>query len=486
MKIKLEELKKFKFKKGRALVLPHFEEEKIDLKKFQIEKNFEKILKNLKEGEMESILTLDEKRIIISNCGKKEKFNQRKFRIWIRKILSNLALKKLEKIEILLKNFPFEKSFLVKEAVCNLILADYKFSRFSQKKKEVKRINLLIENSKNFLNDLEEGKIIGEAVNFARDLSNSPAQDITPIKLAQIAKKEFKGSCFQVKILDKKEIDKLKLEGILAVSKGSIQEPRLIILKYFGTQKSKNFDLGFVGKGVTFDSGGLNIKPWEGMIDMYMDKSGASAIFGAIKAISKLKLPLNIVGIIPAVENMPSSSSYRPGDILKIYNGKTVEVINTDAEGRLILADALSYLEKNFKPKFILDVATLTGAAIVALGQRVIALFTNKEELEEKLRKIGEKSGDYVWLLPLWEEYQEEIRGDFADLRNVGKTKYGGAITGAIFLKNFIENTPWVHLDIAPTMTSIENQGLSKGATGAGTRYLIEFAKNFFNQTFTT
>ena len=215
---------------------------------------------------------------------------------------------------------------------------------------------------------------------------------------------------------------------------------------------------------------------------MHLDKSGAAAVLGALRAISKLKLPLNIVAAIPAVENLPSGKSYHPSDILKLYNGKTVEVAHTDAEGRLILADALSFLSKNFKPKFILDVATLTGAAIVALGQRAIAAFTNQENFEDKLKELGENSGDYLWVMPLWDEYQEEIKGDFAELKNIGKTKYGGAIIGAIFLKNFVDDLPWIHLDIAPTMSSIEGQGLAKGATGSGTRFLITFAQEFLKE----
>ncbi len=257
--------------------------------------------------------------------------------------------------------------------------------------------------------------------------------------------------------------------GILGVSQGSFQKPRLIILKYFGKDKKEKFDLAFVGKGVTFDSGGLDIKPFDAMKEgMHMDISGGSAVLGAILAIAQIKLPLNIVAAIPAVENMLSGQSYRPGDLLKSYNRKTIEVISTDAEGRIILADALSFIAKNFKPKTIIDVATLTGAAVVALGQQIVGLFTNLPKMENAFRQIGEESGDYVWPLPLWEEYEEEIKGTFGDIANLGKTKYGGAITAALFLENFVEEIPWIHLDIAPTMTSIENQGLAKGLLAQG------------------
>ena len=482
MEIKLKELKEIKLKKEVPLVFPFFEE-KIDLKGLKLSKEVEKILKNLKEGENEIILTEKGERVIFACLGKKEKFDEKKFRLWIRKVFREAKSKKLESFEILLENLLLKKSFLIKEAACNLLLANYRF--FEGKKeeeKEVKEVSLLIKDSKNYLKDLEEGEIIGEAVNFARELANLPPSELYPQKLAEKVKKEFKGNSFKIKVFDEKELEKLGFEGILRVGQGSSHPPRLIVIKYFGRKKRKSFDLGLAGKGVIFDSGGLNIKPWEGMLEMHLDKSGAAAVLGALRAISKLKLPLNIVAAIPAVENLPSGKSYHPSDILKLYNGKTVEVAHTDAEGRLILADALSFLSKNFKPKFILDVATLTGAAIVALGQRAIAAFTNQENFEDKLKELGENSGDYLWVMPLWDEYQEEIKGDFAELKNIGKTKYGGAIIGAIFLKNFVDDLPWIHLDIAPTMSSIEGQGLAKGATGSGTRFLITFAQEFLKE----
>ncbi|MCD6412304.1 leucyl aminopeptidase family protein [bacterium] len=482
MEIKLKELKEIKLKKQVPLVFPFFEGEKIDLKKLKLSKEAEKILKDLKEGENEIILTEKGERIIFACLGKKEKFNEKKFRIWIRKTFGEIKSKRVENFEILLENLPLEKSFLIKEAACNLLLANYRFFEGKKEEKEVKEVSLLVKNSKNYLKNLEEGRIIGEAVNFARDLANLPPSELYPQKLAEKVKKEFKGNSFEIEIFDEKKLEKLGFEGILRVGQGSSHPPRLILIKYFGKKERKNFDLGLAGKGVIFDSGGLNIKPWEGMLEMHLDKSGAAAVLGALRAIFKLKLPLNIVAAIPAVENLPSGKSYHPRDILKLYNGKTVEVIHTDAEGRLILADALSFLSKDFKPKFILDVATLCGGTLVALGQQIMAVFTNQEKLEEKLKKLGEKSGDYLWTFPLWEEYQEEIKSDFAELRNIGKGRYGDPINATIFLKNFVGDLPWIHIDIAPTMSTVESQGLSKGASGSGTRFLIAFAQEFLRE----
>ena len=209
------------------------------------------------------------------------------------------------------------------------------------------------------------------------------------------------------------------------------------------------------------------------MKDMHMDMSGAAAVISTLGLAGKLKLKKNIVGLIPAVENMPSGSSYRPGDVLKTMSGKTIEVLNTDAEGRIILADALSYAKK-YNPRLVVDVATLTGAALVALGQRASALFTKDEKLEKLFRELGEESGDYLWPLPLWDEYEDEIKGTFGDWANIGKNRYGGAITGAMFLYQFAKDFPWVHLDIAPRMTSIEGEYLAKGAAGAPVRLLIK------------
>jgi len=490
MKIKLESQQNINLKKGKALFLPFFSGGRIEVKNQKIKKEIDKfsaIFPSFQENEIRLVF-FEKGEFIFLNLGEKEKWSQRKFLLAVRKVVRFLKENRIKQAAFFLEEIipqGADLNNLVSQILENILLADYEFTRYKEKPKEgwprIELVEISWLNFSKYQKDLNQGKIIGQAVNFVRDLANIPGGEMTPQKLANsavIAIKQFKN--IKTEVFNEKKIKKLGMGGILGVAQGSSQKPRLIILKYFGKNKDKNFDLAFVGKGVTFDTGGLNIKPFESMKEgMQMDMSGGAAVLGAILAIAQIKLPLNIVAITPAVENMLSGQALRPGDILTAYNGKTIEIISTDAEGRVILADALSYVAKNFKPKIIIDVATLTGAAVVALGQRAIGLFTNSAKMEDVFRRIGEDSGDYVWPLPCWEEYEEEIKGTFGDISNLGKTKYGGAITAALFLKNFTEGLPWVHLDIAPMMTSIENQGLAKGATGSGVRYLVRFAQNF-------
>ena len=264
--------------------------------------------------------------------------------------------------------------------------------------------------------------------------------------------------------------------GIVAVGKGSNNPPKLIILEYNGAPSDQKPYL-LVGKAVTFDTGGISIKPGEKMDEMKFDKCGGCTVLAVMRAAASLKLAVNIVAIVPSVENMPSSTSYRPGDIIKMYNGKTVEVLNTDAEGRMILADALAYGIANYSPKAVVDLATLTGAAIVALGSNVAALVGTNKQLTDRLRKVSDKTGEKMWELPLYEEFHEQIKSTFADIRNIGG-KPGGAITAAAFLSNFVDSVPWTHIDIAGTAWTqdgtFEKSYNPKGATGFGVRTLVK------------
>jgi leucyl aminopeptidase len=263
--------------------------------------------------------------------------------------------------------------------------------------------------------------------------------------------------------------------GVLGVSQGSTHPPRFIILEYGDTKKSP---VVLVGKGVTFDSGGISIKPSAGMAEMKMDMSGAAAVIGTFEAVARLRLPIHIVGLIPSVENMPSGSSIRPGDIIRHYNGKTSEVDNTDAEGRLILADALAYAEK-YKPSAVIDLATLTGAVVVALGHHASGMLGNDDALMKKLNLAGETTYERVWQLPMFDEYEKLIKSDVADVKNVGG-RWAGAITGAWFLKKFIGSYNWVHLDIAGTAILEENgEYTQKGASGFGVRLLTELLRRW-------
>ena len=364
------------------------------------------------------------------------------------------------------------------------LLALYKFQKYKnvpvEERKKLKILTILLSNKEAFKSAqgaVKHGQIIADAVYFTRDLINTPAQDKTPTILADTAKKLARELGIQCKILSKPELKKLGMGGLLGVSQGSTQPPKFIILEY--NARAKNQDIiVFVGKGITFDSGGICLKQAKDMDQMKSDMSGGAAVIGAIKAITKMKLPQHIVGLIPCTENMPSGSAIKPGDIIKFYSGKTAEVANTDAEGRLILADALGYAEK-YKPSAVIDLATLTGSCVVALGNAASGMMGNNEELKKRVKVAGENSRERVWELPLWEDYQEQIKSDIADIKNIGGP-HAGAITAACFLSKFTEKYPWVHLDIAGTSWCEKNNAyLQKGATGVGVRMLVQLVQNW-------
>ncbi len=322
---------------------------------------------------------------------------------------------------------------------------------------------------------LNQAQITAEAAMTARDLSNAPGNEIYPETLAKKARELGKQYGFDVTILDEAELRKLGMGGILGVAQGSARPPRLIIMEY-GKKTSKPVVL--VGKGVTFDSGGISIKPSANMAEMKMDMSGAAAVIGTFEAVSRLKLPTHIVGLVPSVENMPSGTSLRPGDILRHYNGKTSEVDNTDAEGRLILADALAYAER-YKPDAVIDLATLTGACVVALGHYATGMMGNDSAVMKALKEAGDRTFERVWELPMFDEYEKLIKSDIADVKNVGG-RWAGAITAAMFLRKFIGAYRWVHLDIAGTAMLEEASAYhQKGGSGVGVRLLTEFLRKW-------
>lgn len=303
---------------------------------------------------------------------------------------------------------------------------------------------------------------------------------MTPTVLAKAVKAAVKGLPVKVITLGEKEMKKLGMGALLGVAKGSTEAPTFTIMEYKG---GKGNPIVLAGKGVTFDSGGLNLKSSNGIYEMHMDMSGAASVIHAVALAARLRIKKPVIGLIPAVENMPGNNAYRPGDVLKSLSGKTIEVLDTDAEGRLILADALTYA-KRFKPSVVIDVATLTGASLTALGLHASALLTRDDALAENISDIGESSGDYVWRLPLWDEYEERVKGTFADIKNVpgGSTsRHGGAIDGGMFLWQFAKELgcPWAHLDIAPRMTSAPEDELAKGAAGAPVRLLLRFIEQW-------
>jgi len=359
--------------------------------------------------------------------------------------------------------------FVLREAS----ISDYTYDQFKSKKNEFEKIDglhilpLVKESEEELEERLEKVRLLRTSQQLARDLSNRPANDLNPETFAQAAKEmseEVKG--LRVTILGIKELQKEKMGGILGVSQGSEQEPRMIVIEHRPKKPKKSVVL--VGKGVTFDSGGISIKPAAGMGAMKADMVGGATVMGVMRAVAELDLPIKVVGLIPAVENMPSGSAIRPGDVLTTANGKTVEVDNTDAEGRLILADALHYSAR-FNPDIVIDFASLTGACVVALGHEAAGMMGNDDDLLDELRKLGEEVGERVWPLPLYDEYLSYLKSEWADIKNVGG-RWGGPVTAGTFLKQWVpEKVSWAHIDIAGVgYNEKEHNGLPKGASGFG------------------
>ena len=324
--------------------------------------------------------------------------------------------------------------------------------------------------------DAERGRKIGAAMGLghrlARNLQALPGNICTPEYLAGTARQLAKAYGYRVTVLGRRQIDRAGMGALLAVAQGTHQEPRFITLEYNGA--GKQAPLCFIGKGVTFDSGGISIKPAQNMEEMKYDMSGAAAVLGLFEALGHLKPAVNAVGLIPATENLPSGTAIKPGDVVESHFGKTIEIVNTDAEGRLILCDALSYVRK-FKPACVIDAATLTGAVVIGLGHHATGLMSNDDKLLEEVRRAGDRAGERCWPLPLWEEYREQIKSDVADVKNTGG-RPAGAITAGWFLREFVDGYPWAHLDIAGTAyVDTDRPGLAKGPTAVGVRLFTEF-----------
>jgi leucyl aminopeptidase len=351
----------------------------------------------------------------------------------------------------------------------------YQHSEHNGNGKGVSQIRVLVEGTGkgSYEQAIYHGRVLAEATNFTRDLVNEPPNVLTPSELAHRAVTMAKHVGLEHEVLDKAKIEELHMGGLLGVSQGSAKPPRFIILRYQGAPHSTEKGLALVGKGITFDTGGISIKPAERMDEMKGDMAGAAAVLGAMQAIALLKPSINVTALIPTCENMPSSTAYRPGDILRIMNGKTIEIVNTDAEGRLILADALSYAAKEgLSP--IIDLATLTGGIVVALGKTMTGLFCNDEQLTDEIIAAGRVAGEKFWPMPLDEEYKEQIKSDIADIKQTGG-RYASSVTAAKILEQFVGNAKWAHLDIAGTSyLDSPKPYQEKGSTGIGVRTLTE------------
>lgn len=356
------------------------------------------------------------------------------------------------------------------------VLADYAFQDFKKTKQPAMQNVRLIVKPRDLAearNEARRGEIAGEAANLARQIGNQPGNLLYPETLAAECRRIAKRENLKFDVLDAKALQLGGFGGLLAVGSGSTRPPRLIVLRHAGGRPGEA-PIALVGKAITFDTGGISIKPADKMEEMVFDKCGGMAVLGAMAGIARLKLKRNVVGIIASAENMPSAAAYRPGDIVKTYDGTYIEVINTDAEGRMVLADAIAYARKDCRAKAVIDLATLTGACVVALGEYAAGLWSTSENLQAALMAASAKTGERLWPMPLYDEYTEQIRSDVAALKNTGG-RYGGACTAAAFLKAFAGDTAWAHLDIAPVAhTTKASPALSRGATGFGARLLME------------
>jgi|TARA_Y100000310_G_scaffold345555_1_gene466527 leucyl aminopeptidase len=435
------------------------------------------------------LIERDGKLIIELGVGNVKEVTGRKLVVLARLIIKVAKENNVRRIAITLSDFSFPKIKKLDDTeLCSILaqnfeMANFEFNRFKKEPKEgwreVEEI-IAVGASRDCQKGFKKGQIIGDGINRCRELANTPGGEMTPTLLAKEAESAAKGTEVSVLVFSKKKLEELKMGAILGVSKGSVEEPKFIVLEYWGA-KNKKDPIVLVGKGVTFDTGGLNLKPSDSILGMHLDMSGGAAVIHSVILAAKLGLKKNVVGLVPAVENMPSGSSYRPGDILKSMSGKSIEIIDTDAEGRVILADALTYAKK-YKPRLVVDVATLTGASLVALGQHASAFLTTESDLQVLFDKLGEESGDYMWPLPLWSEYEEYTKGVFADVANIpatGNTRYGGAINGGAFLYQFAKDYTWAHIDMAPRMTTIPSDNLAKGAAGAPVRFLTKLVEKY-------
>lgn len=425
--------------------------------------------------------------------GKAKDYSNRKHLILVRSIVQAAKQQKAKKVAVsfdahpeLWKNLSFSSEEQGAQLFAeNAEMANFEFRTFKTKPKEgwreVEEILICDKATPAIQKGITRGQIVGQAVNAARDLANLPGGSMSPRGLAQAAKKAVTGLPVTVTSMGRAQLTKAGMGLLAGVGAGSSEEPTFTVMRYEGGKKGEK-PIVLAGKGITFDSGGLNIKPSGSIYEMHLDMSGGAAVIHTVAAAARLGIKRNIVGLIPAAENMLGNGATRPGDILKSLSGKSVEVTDTDAEGRLVLADAITYA-KRLNPSVVIDVATLTGAAVVALGYHASGLMTRDDRLADELLRLSEETGDYLWRLPLWDEYESVVKSEFADLQNhsISGGRWGGATNGAIFLWQFAKelNCPWAHIDIAPRMTSVAGEELAKGASGVSIRLLLSFIESW-------
>jgi leucyl aminopeptidase len=423
--------------------------------------------------------------VVVVGLGLKKDFNLERVRGAFSKAAQKVRALNITDCAVSL-DFDFAEhplSKIAESAVEGAMLGLYQFTPFKTvDRDEIKEISEIVIMDprasllKMIRQGVRRGEIIARAVYYARDLVSTPSNEMTPTILANRAREAGKGRNVKITVTGASAMQRLGMNAFLGVARGSYEDPKLITMEYSGGKKAEQ-PIVLVGKGITFDSGGISIKPAAGMDEMKDDMAGGAAVIGTLMAAADLKIPLNIVGIVPATENLPGGGAYKPGDVLTSMSGKTIEIKNTDAEGRLILVDAFAYAQR-YKPAAMIDLATLTGACVIALGRLIIGMWGNDDTLREGLRAASEATGEKLWEMPLPEEYEEQLKSDVADLKNVG-SREGGAISAAIFLSRFIGDHPWVHLDIAgPAWLDKERPYIPRGASGIGVRLLIEYLEN--------
>jgi len=419
-------------------------------------------------------------RVLLVGLGEKKDYAEAAYREAVR--AAGLALRELGARDAALflvdgKVGARPLSWNVRHAVLGLREAFYRFDQLKTQKKApastLGHVFLPLSSNTQLQQALAEAQATADGAELARTLGNLPPNICTPSYLADEAKKLAKQFKLGVEVLERKDMERLGMGAFLAVARASHQPPKLIVLRYSGAAKGRK-PLALVGKGITFDTGGISLKPAGEMDEMKYDMSGAASVLGAIRALAAMKAPVNLVGIIPTCENMPGGAASRPGDVVTSMSGQTVEILNTDAEGRLILCDALTYAAR-YQPEAVIDVATLTGACVIALGHVATGLFANDQKLADEIREAADDAWDRVWQMPLWEDYQEQLRSNFADFANIGG-RPGGSITAACFLSRFTRELRWAHLDIAGTAWK---SGREKGSTGRPVPLLVRFALGY-------
>lgn len=465
-----EEIKKI-FKKG---IKPLFKE----IEKVIISKDFDGEFKKTMLVHTENKI----KRLLLVGLGNEKKIDEEKIRKACYFVLSEVKDLKLETFSILLPTIKkIKKENICKAITEGVILSDYDFNKYKieerKRVKDIKYVELIFPKviGKGEKEIIKKTKIVCDNVNLLRDWVNEDSDKLNPLEISKMAKDIAKKYGLKINIFDEKMLKRMGMELIINVGRGSRYPPRVVIMEY---KNGKSDNIVLIGKGITFDSGGLDLKPPKYIENMKMDKAGALTVLAIMKTVAEIDMKINLIGIMPLCENMIGPMAYKPGSILKSFSGKTVEVEDTDAEGRLILADILSYAERTFKPKLMVDIATLTGSVLITFGEYVAAMLSNNKKIVNAMFQSGQRTYERVWELPLYDEYLDEIKGDVADIKNLGYKKglYAGTIIGGAFLRKFIDRTPWIHIDIAGTgWYEKRRYYIPKGATGFGLRLILDF-----------